>query len=86
MFSDKRKHRANHLFHFVAGGSFENIFLRGDSNADGVVDISDSVFTLSYLFFGGRAPACQDAADSNDDGAVDISDPIGALGVLFRTG
>ncbi len=65
------------------GGSFENLFLRGDSNSDGTVDISDSLFTLNYLFVGGPPLSCQDAADTNDDGRVDISDPIGTLGVLF---
>ncbi len=50
-------------------------FLRGDANADGVVNISDPSFILNALFTGGRQPDCDDAADANDDGLVDISDP-----------
>ena len=59
------------------------VFLRGDSNADRSIDLSDAVFTLGYLFLGGDAPSCLDAADSNDDGIVDVSDPIATLGFLF---
>ena len=31
-------------------------FLRGDSNADASVDLSDAIFSLRYLFQGGDAP------------------------------
>jgi hypothetical protein len=58
-------------------------FLRGDSNSDAVVNLSDAVFTLGALFAGGRSPACPDAADANDDGAIDIADPIATLSFLF---
>ena len=59
-------------------------FLRGDSNDDGTVDISDAVSVLGYLFQGGNAPYCADAADANDDGQVDIGDPILILRSLFQ--
>lgn len=59
------------------------IFRRGDSNGDDKVDISDAQSTLSYLFLGGLAPSCHDAADTNDDGKVDISDPVMTLYYLF---
>ena len=58
-------------------------FRRGDANDDGRIDMSDAIFTLNYLFLGGEAPPCLDAADSNDDGIVDISDPIYILNFLF---
>ena len=61
-------------------------FMRGDGNADGEVDISDSVFTLTYLFGGGAAPACEDAADTNDDGRIDLSDAAAGLIHLFGSG
>jgi len=62
----------------------EGEFLRGDSNDDEGVDISDAVWTLGYLFQGSPSPPCLDAADSNDDGELDISDPIHTLGFLFQ--
>lgn len=61
-------------------------FLRGDSNRSGEVDISDAVNTLSYLFSGGVAIQCLDAADANDSGEIDISDAVFALGFLFLGG
>lgn len=61
-------------------------FRRGDANDDGTVDIADPVSTLSYLFSGGAAPSCEDAADANDDGDLDIGDPITSLTWLFLGG
>ena len=59
-------------------------FLRGDSNRDNNVDISDAIFTLTYLFLNNnQPPTCMDAVDANDDGKVDISDAITTLGYLF---
>ncbi|MBN1461679.1 MAG: hypothetical protein JXA57_19275 [Armatimonadetes bacterium] len=58
-------------------------FNRGDTNADGALDIADAIFALTYLFTSGPAPACLDAADANDDGTVDIADGIAVLTHLF---
>ena len=57
-------------------------FVRGDSNADGYIDIADPILILGYLFSGTSVP-CADAADVNDDGVIDIADPIRILGFLF---
>jgi hypothetical protein len=62
------------------------VFLRGDTNSDGIVDISDAVATLGFLFQGSGGVLCLAAADINDDGAVDVSDPIVLLDYLFRGG
>jgi hypothetical protein len=61
-------------------------FLRGDSNGDLSVDISDAVHILTALFLGGGAPACADAADADDSGALDLSDAVSLLGYLFLSG
>ena len=61
-------------------------FVRGDSNGDSDVNISDASFTLRYLFQGGRDPACLLALDANDDSQVDISDAAFTLGYLFLGG
>jgi hypothetical protein len=58
-------------------------FIRGDSNGDQVLNITDPQATLSYLFRGARRPACYDAADANDDGELNIVDPIATLMHLF---
>jgi hypothetical protein len=58
-------------------------FQRGDSNADGNFDISDPVATLGFLFLGGGAPTCLDAADSDDSGVLDVTDAVYSLNHLF---
>jgi len=61
-------------------------FLRGDSNGDGTIGLSDAVHALNYLFLGGELPGCLSAADTNADGDVDISDATYTLSFLFLGG
>ncbi len=61
-------------------------FRRGDSNADGRLDLSDAVFSLRHVFGAGSIPPCLDAGDANDDGTNDIADPIFMLSYLFQSG
>jgi hypothetical protein len=58
-------------------------FVRGDASSDGIVDISDAIRILSYLFLGATV-TCQDAADPNDNEAIDLSDAVYVLNFLFR--
>ncbi len=60
-------------------------FLRGDTTADGIVDIADAVWALGYLF-AGQEIACIESADIDDSDTVDLSDPILLLGFLFTAG
>ena len=62
------------------------LFIRGDSNSSGTVDISDGVFTLGFLFRSERRPTCDSAADSNGDGGIDISDAVYLFQYLFAGG
>jgi hypothetical protein len=61
-------------------------FIRGDANADGNLDLSDGIAILSFLFTGGAAPVCPDAADVSDQGQINISSAIYLLGYLFTGG
>jgi hypothetical protein len=61
-------------------------FTRGDPNEDGVVDIGDPIYELSYLFVNGPAPECIARLDANDDNLVDIADTIFLLTFLFNNG
>lgn len=61
-------------------------FRRGDTNADGTVDIADPIGVLGVLFLGRGRIACADAADANDDGTLDITDAVTTLDFLFRGG
>lgn len=62
------------------------VWIRGDCNADGAVNISDAITTLDGLFGSTVLDQCQDACDSNDDGNFDISDAIFSLAFLFTGG
>mgnify|MGYP002681516217 FL=1 len=64
-------------------------FKRGDTNADGRLNIADAICLLGYLF-GSQddqcktgVPKCLDSADANDDGKVDVADAVKILGHLF---
>ena len=61
-------------------------FLRGDSNGDGGLDLSDAVHGLLALFLGSAGGDCPAAGDANGDGGLDVSDPVFALSYLFRNG
>ena len=61
-------------------------FQRGDANADGRVDLSDAVATLSFLFLGAGPLECFDAGDVDDSGELEISDAIYELSALFLGG
>ena len=61
-------------------------FRRGDTNADGALNLTDPVVVLGHLFLGGEPPGCLEAADSNDDGKLDITDGIYSLNHLFLGG
>lgn len=72
------------LYYPPSGGPF----VRGDANANGVVDISDPIAILGKLYLGEEKPSlCLGAScDGNDDDDVDIADPIYLLNWLFMGG
>lgn len=70
----------------TANFAYSASFLRGDTNSDGAVDMSDAIAILNYLFKGERLSQCSDAWDINDDGNINLSDPIYLLHWLFSDG
>ena len=67
-----------------AGG--EPLFRRGDADAVGEINLTDGVFLLNFLFLGGSAPPCLDAADANDDGQLNITTGVYVFNWLFLGG
>ncbi len=61
-------------------------FVRGDANSDGSINLTDGMIPLLFLFSGGAAPACADAADTNDTGNIEITDAIIIFSWLFTGG
>ncbi len=64
----------------------ESMFMRGDVDANGRVEINDPILVLNWLFLGGEEPLCQDAADAEDSGDASIGDAIYLLNYLFLSG
>lgn len=74
------------VFSNVTPSEPEGDFLRGDTNNDGKVDISDGIFLLNHLFLGGERWVCDPAANANDDGSTDLSDAVYVFNHLFLGG
>ena len=47
---------------------------------------ADPVAVLGFLFQGGKAPVCADAADLDGNGELNINDPVFGLNFLFLGG
>ena len=60
-------------------------FRRGDTNGDGVRDVTDGIAVLLFLF-AGRETDCRDAADVDDSGENEVTDAVYLLGYLFTGG
>lgn len=59
----------------------------GDVTFDGVVDVSDVVFLVNYLYKGGPAPSHLISADINlPDRIIDVQDLIYLINYLYRFG
>jgi hypothetical protein len=58
-------------------------FRRGDYDGSGMIELTDVVNLLGYLFLGDVTPACLDAGDADDSGAAELTDAINILGYLF---
>lgn len=63
-----------------------DLFWRGDTDGNAAFNITDAIYTLNYLAFGGPAPGCMDAADVDDSGDVGLTDAVYALNHLFLGG
>lgn len=77
------------IFPTLVPGSIEVTlgFRRGDTNSDGLIDISDALFLASWLFGVGPVGTCEDAGDINDNGALEgLVDSIALLTYLFSGG
>jgi hypothetical protein len=61
-------------------------YLTGDPNHDGIIDISDVVYLINYLFIGGPAPVPLESGDVTCEGTVDASDVVYLINYLFIGG
>jgi hypothetical protein len=61
-------------------------FIRGDANGDGLINASDVVYLINYLFIGGPPPDPMAAGDVNCDGTINVSDVVYLINYLFISG
>jgi len=61
-------------------------FVRGDSNDDAVINLSDAISVVGFLFQGSGPLSCTDSGDMNDDGNINLSDAIFLVSWLFIGG
>ena len=62
------------------------VFVRGDADDNGLLNLTDAIFSLNYLFVGGVEPTCFDSADSDNNGSIQLTDGIFTLMFLFNGG
>ncbi|TFH65801.1 MAG: hypothetical protein E4G91_01130 [Candidatus Zixiibacteriota bacterium] len=79
--------------HVAAGSELCDICTScGDTNGDGVIDISDAVALIGYIFFfpfpiiPGDCNYPMGMGDANGDGGVDISDAVYLIAYIFSGG
>ena len=61
-------------------------FIRGDVNKNGVVELGDVVFLITYVFKFGPAPSPLESGDVNCNGAVDLGDVVYLITYLYKSG
>jgi hypothetical protein len=61
-------------------------YLCGDITQDGVINIGDLVYLISYQYKNGPAPILMETADVNMDGVVNLGDVVYLTAFLYRGG
>jgi immune inhibitor A len=62
------------------------LYVYGDANGDGTVNITDVVYLINYLFIGGSPPNPMAAGDPNRDCYVNVTDVVYLINYLFIGG
>lgn len=61
-------------------------FAIGDANGDGIINVSDAVFVLDFIFENGNSSTYPGQSDANCDGLINILDVVYVLDYLFQDG
>ncbi len=59
------------------------MFVRGDVDTNGQLNITDPVKIFNVLFVGNEELTCMDAADASDQGSVNLTSGVYILNHLF---
>jgi hypothetical protein len=61
-------------------------YLCGDANADGILNITDAVYLVYYIFGGGPEPQPYNSGDLNCDDQANISDAVFLIRIILNPG
>jgi hypothetical protein len=62
------------------------VFVCGDANGDGEVNVGDGVFVIGYVFNSGPPPEPEVSGDANCDGDVNVGDAVYVINYVFNEG
>lgn len=62
------------------------IYLPGDANGSGAVNLGDVVYLVNYVFKGGPPPMPPESGDANCDDMINIGDAVFLVDYIFRGG
>ncbi|MFH1699327.1 MAG: dockerin type I repeat-containing protein [Candidatus Zixiibacteriota bacterium] len=62
------------------------VFIPGDANHDGVVNVGDAVWLINYALRQGPAPDPIESGDANCDNSVDVGDATFMINAVFKGG
>jgi hypothetical protein len=65
---------------------YEPPFMCGDANSDEVVNVSDAVNIINYIFVSGDPPNPLESGDTNCDGECNVSDAVWIINYVFVGG
>ncbi|MGB2804481.1 MAG: SBBP repeat-containing protein, partial [Candidatus Zixiibacteriota bacterium] len=60
--------------------------LRGDTDGDGVIDVLDIIYLITYLYKNGSAPQSSEVGNVNCDEVVDIGDVVYLINYIYKKG
>ena len=61
-------------------------YIRGDANGDGIIDLGDILYLVSYLYKSGPASDPFEAGDADCDGDIDLGDLLYLVSYLYKGG
>ena len=73
-------------FDLSAGYVGATFVLHGDANGNGIIELGDVVYLITYLYKGGPLPKPLEAGDCNCSGHVDLGDVVYLLTYLYKNG
>ena len=62
------------------------MFVLGDANYDGVINVADVVYLINFVFKGGPAPIPYASGEVNGDAQINLADAVYLINYIFKGG